>query len=73
MFRILFVYLLLYVPYMQNLKDLEMHVWNATAGAKLGYNGTFARTKLGYNGTFARTSFVNLIYSTIVCNDASLS
>ena len=45
MFRILFVYLLLYVPYMQNLKDLEMHVWNATAGAKLGYNGTFARTK----------------------------
>ena len=36
MFRISFVYLLLYVPYMQNLKKKAMHACEAAAGAKLG-------------------------------------
>ena len=39
MLRISFVYLLLYVPYMQNFK--KMHAREAAGGAKLGLNGPY--------------------------------
>ena len=67
MFCILFVYLLLYVPYMQNFK--KMHACDAAGCCwrKIGvkWHGPFA-PKTGI-------SFGNFIYTTIVYNDTPLS
>ena len=62
MFRISSVYLLLYVPYMQNLKK---KIYMPTKLLLLQNWGKIVHLPRPTTGT----SFGNLIYTTIVCNE----